>query len=156
MSGEAGEYAYTYLHGVPLDAPTLRATTSPIQRHGDLAIVIPAESVELLRGATLDRQGGSVMRRPRDPQPPAAGPAIGVRRAADLCGDVAQRVIQVLERADQPRHRRARRQRELVAVEEDIAYLRLGGGCQGCGMAAVTLSQGIEVAILDAVPEITG
>ena len=45
---------------------------------------------------------------------------------------------------------------ELVAVEDGIAYLRLGGGCQGCGMATVTLSQGIEVAILDAVPELTG
>ena len=44
---------------------------------------------------------------------------------------------------------------ELVAVEENIAYLRLSGGCQGCGMASVTLSQGIEVAILDSVPEIT-
>jgi Fe/S biogenesis protein NfuA len=43
---------------------------------------------------------------------------------------------------------------ELVAVEEDTAYLRLSGGCAGCGMAAVTLSQGIEVAIFDAVPEI--
>ena len=44
---------------------------------------------------------------------------------------------------------------ELVAVDGSIAYLRMGGGCQGCGMAAVTLSQGIEVAILDTVPEIT-
>jgi len=44
---------------------------------------------------------------------------------------------------------------ELVAVDGSIAYLRMGGGCQGCGMAAVTLSQGIEVAILDSVPEIT-
>ena len=43
---------------------------------------------------------------------------------------------------------------ELVAVEDDAAYLRLGGGCQGCGMATATLSQGIEVAILEAVPEI--
>jgi Fe/S biogenesis protein NfuA len=43
---------------------------------------------------------------------------------------------------------------DLVAVEEGVAYLRLSGGCQGCGMAAVTLGQGIEVAILDAVPEI--
>jgi Fe/S biogenesis protein NfuA len=43
---------------------------------------------------------------------------------------------------------------ELVAVEEGTAYVRLGGGCVGCGMAAVTLSQGITVAIKDAVPEI--
>jgi Fe/S biogenesis protein NfuA len=41
-----------------------------------------------------------------------------------------------------------------VAVEEDTAYVRLGGGCVGCGMATVTLSQGIEVAITDAVPEV--
>ena len=39
---------------------------------------------------------------------------------------------------------------ELVAVEGDTVYLRLGGGCQGCGMAQVTLGQGIEVAIKEA------
>ena len=33
-------------------------------------------------------------------------------------------------------------------------YLRLSGGCQGCGLATVTLSQGIEVALRDALPEI--
>ena len=44
---------------------------------------------------------------------------------------------------------------DLVAVDEDgVAYLRLSGGCQGCGLAAVTLSQGIEVALRDSVPEV--
>jgi Fe/S biogenesis protein NfuA len=43
---------------------------------------------------------------------------------------------------------------QLVSVDEGIAYLRLGGGCQGCGMAAVTLGQGIKVAILEGVPAI--
>ena len=43
---------------------------------------------------------------------------------------------------------------ELAGIEGATAYLRLGGGCQGCGMATVTLSQGIEVAITQAVPEI--
>ena len=43
---------------------------------------------------------------------------------------------------------------ELVAVEGDTAYLRLSGGCQGCGMASVTLSQGIEVRLKESVPEI--
>ena len=41
------------------------------------------------------------------------------------------------------------------AVEEPVAYLHLSGGCQGCGMAAVTLRQGIEAMIFEAVPEIT-
>jgi Fe/S biogenesis protein NfuA len=43
---------------------------------------------------------------------------------------------------------------ELVGVEEATVYLRLGGGCQGCGLAQVTLSQGIEVAIKEAIPEV--
>jgi len=42
----------------------------------------------------------------------------------------------------------------LLAVEGDTAYVELGGGCVGCGMADVTLKQGIEVAIKDAVPSI--
>ena len=41
-----------------------------------------------------------------------------------------------------------------MAVEDDTAYLRLSGGCAGCGMAAVTLSQGIEVAIFESVTEV--
>jgi Fe/S biogenesis protein NfuA len=42
----------------------------------------------------------------------------------------------------------------LLDVRGDTAYLKLGGGCQGCGMADVTLRQGIEVMIKEAVPTI--
>jgi Fe/S biogenesis protein NfuA len=42
----------------------------------------------------------------------------------------------------------------LESVEEDTAYVILGGGCQGCGMARVTLSQGIDGMIKQWVPEI--
>ena len=42
----------------------------------------------------------------------------------------------------------------LIDVTSDTAYIRLEGGCQGCGMADVTLKQGIEVAIKKAVPSI--
>ena len=43
----------------------------------------------------------------------------------------------------------------LLDVKDDAAHLEMGGGCQGCGMAAVTLRQGVEQAILEAVPEIS-
>ncbi len=43
----------------------------------------------------------------------------------------------------------------LVGVQDDKAFLQLGGGCQGCGMVNVTLKQGIEVMIKEAVPQIT-
>jgi Fe/S biogenesis protein NfuA len=42
----------------------------------------------------------------------------------------------------------------LVEVKGDVAYVAMGGGCQGCGLARVTLSQGVDVMIKKAVPEI--
>ncbi len=42
----------------------------------------------------------------------------------------------------------------LLDVKGSTAYVSLGGGCHGCGMADVTLKQGIEVAIKSAVSEI--
>jgi Fe/S biogenesis protein NfuA len=88
---------------------------------------------------------------PNKPDP--ASPAIG-RPAADLSGPVPQRVQQVIEQQINPAIAAHGGSAELVAVEDATAYVRLGGGCVGCGMATVTLSQGISVAITDAVPEI--
>ena len=73
---------------------------------------------------------------------------------ADLSGEVAQRVLQVLEEQVNPAIAAHGGRADLVAVEKEIAYLRLGGGCQGCGMADVTLKQGIEAMIKEAVPSI--
>lgn len=42
----------------------------------------------------------------------------------------------------------------LVDFDEDIAYIVMQGGCQGCGLATVTLRQGIEKLILDEVPAV--
>ncbi|MCH8175527.1 MAG: Fe-S biogenesis protein NfuA [Proteobacteria bacterium] len=38
--------------------------------------------------------------------------------------------------------------------EEDVAVLRFGGGCQGCGMVDVTLKNGVEKALLEQVPQL--
>ncbi len=43
---------------------------------------------------------------------------------------------------------------ELIEVRRNNVYLRLGGGCQGCGAADVTLKQGIEKAIRDLAPRV--
>ena len=43
---------------------------------------------------------------------------------------------------------------ELVGVEDNVVYIRFGGGCQGCGMVSVTLNQGVEEAIRQAFPDI--
>jgi Fe/S biogenesis protein NfuA len=71
-----------------------------------------------------------------------------------LEGPVAERVHRVLEEQINPAIASHGGSAELVAVQEGVAYLRLGGGCVGCGMVAVTLTQGIESAILQMVPEV--
>jgi len=43
---------------------------------------------------------------------------------------------------------------QVVDVSDDSVYLRLHGGCQGCGAADFTLKQGIETIVKRAVPEI--
>ena len=43
---------------------------------------------------------------------------------------------------------------QLLELRGKRAYIEMGGGCQGCGMAGVTLKQGIEVAVKEALPEI--
>jgi Fe/S biogenesis protein NfuA len=148
-----GEQAGAYTYLMEFRPLAELADDVLVQHHDDLSVAIPAESVERLRGATLEFNGGMVMQNPNRPLPPAA--RIADRPDADLSGEVPQRVIQVLETQINPAIASHGGYAELVAVEDSIAYLRLSGGCQGCGMAAVTLGQGIEVAILDAVPEIT-
>jgi Fe/S biogenesis protein NfuA len=96
--------------------------------------------------------GGLMVVNPNKPDP--SSPAVGGRPPADLSGPVPQRVMQVLSEQINPAIAAHGGSAELVAVEEDVAYVRLGGGCVGCGMASVTLGQGIEVAILQAVPEV--
>lgn len=127
-----------------------------VEEHGALTVVIPPDSVDKLRGATLELSRdllnpGMVLDNPNTPSPQIAysGPP------PDLSGPVAQRVKQVLDTQINPAIASHGGFAELVAVEVPTAYLRLGGGCQGCGLASVTLSQGIEKAILGAVPEIT-
>jgi Fe/S biogenesis protein NfuA len=137
----------------PLDAA---APYDAVVRQRDLAIVVPERDFDKVRGATIDWLddpfGGGGL---RVDNPNTPSPAIGAPPPADLSGDVPQRVIQVLDQHVNPTIAAHGGRAELVAVEQGTAYLRLGGGCQGCAMATVTLSQGIEAAIIQAVPEIT-
>jgi Fe/S biogenesis protein NfuA len=44
---------------------------------------------------------------------------------------------------------------ELLDVKDSTAYIAMGGGCQGCGAADITLKAGIERLIREEIPEIT-
>ncbi len=43
---------------------------------------------------------------------------------------------------------------ELIDVKKNSVYLKLGGGCQGCGSAKMTLKMGIERVIREQIPEV--
>ncbi len=43
---------------------------------------------------------------------------------------------------------------QLLDVKDKVAYVQLGGGCQGCGMVDVTLRQGIETRMKEVAPEL--
>lgn len=143
-----------YDHGLRIARLDEAGPDEVIQHDDDVPIIIPEEDVEKLRGATLTMEGdpvyGAVV--VVNPNRPATPPIPTV--AGELGGDVAMRVAEVLNVSINPSIAAHGGRAELVAVEGDTAYLRLGGGCQGCGMATVTLSEGIEVAIREAVPEI--
>jgi Fe/S biogenesis protein NfuA len=40
-------------------------------------------------------------------------------------------------------------------VEDSVAVLQFGGGCQGCGMVDVTLKDGVEKTLLETLPQLT-
>jgi len=42
----------------------------------------------------------------------------------------------------------------LIDYKDGTAYVSMGGGCQGCGMASQTMSQGIEARVMEVLPEV--
>jgi Fe/S biogenesis protein NfuA len=127
----------------------------------DLVVVVPEASVDRLRGARLEWSeegaGGLVLVNPNTPAPEEAAPGVPPEvLAAGIAGPVASRVRLVLDESVNPSIASHGGRADLVAFDEEggVAYLRLSGGCQGCAMSRMTLTQGIEVALKDEVPEV--
>jgi Fe/S biogenesis protein NfuA len=121
---------------------------------GGLTVVIPANSVDALRGATLDlptnaNQGGLVIRNPNRPN------ALGGAGELELTGSVAEKVNTLLEQRVNPALAAHGGFASLVGVDGSTVYVSMGGGCQGCSMSQATLTEGIRASILDAIPEVT-
>ena len=169
-----GEADGEYVCALSLEPLTKVRASDTVQHQEDLAIVVADDSVSKLRGATVDwsedpLHSGFVVVNPNKPPPPplalptlpmspgagpAARPGPPPTPGAGLDTDAARRVTAVLDHEVNPSIASHGGHAELAAIEGSTAYLRLGGGCQGCGMATVTLSQGIEVAITEQVSEI--
>ena len=155
---QAGSFVYDLYFQAASDADERDA------RHtqGDFEVIVPAASVERLRGARLEwseeGEGGLVLVNPNAPTPEEAAPGVPPEVLAQgINGSLARRVVAVLEQSVNPAIASHGGRADLVALNEDdgTAYLRLSGGCQGCAMSQMTLRQGIESALLEEVPELT-
>jgi len=150
VAGGQYQYDMSFLRRDEIDE------TDAVTEADGLTIVVPRLDAPALDRATiaLDTRlgGGLVIDNPMTPAP--TSPALGMAPLPELHGEVADRVQQVLDLQINPAIAAHGGSAQLVAVQEDSAYLRLGGGCVGCGMVAVTLKQGIESAIRAGVPEI--
>jgi Fe/S biogenesis protein NfuA len=139
------------------------AADDVVQLDDELSVVIPAASAARLQGARLEwsdeGDGGLVLVNPNLPTPEEAAPGVPAAvLAAGLDGPLALRVMAVLEESVNPSIASHGGRADLVAMDETggVAYLSLSGGCQGCAMSRMTLTQGIEVSLRDEIAEITG
>jgi Fe/S biogenesis protein NfuA len=109
---------------------------------GGIRFMLPLESVPYLDGITIDADRLSGALRVDNPNPL-------------WLEELARDVQQLLDQEINPSVATHGGHIDLLDVSDGVAYIHMGGGCQGCGMAEVTLGQGVRVAILERFPEIT-
>ncbi len=150
-------YAYDLYFSDRADAPLDAA----IGHDGDVTIVVPAPSVPRLRGSRLefaaDGGGGLVLVNPNSPSPEEVNPGVPANiLALGVEGPLGTFATTVLDEHVNPSIASHGGRADLVALDEDkkIAYIKMSGGCQGCAMSRLTLTQGIEATLRDAIPEL--
>lgn len=122
---------------------------------GEFRLVLDPETAERMDGATIDFretliESGFRIDNPNEPPSPTFGD--GPRE--DLTGSVPDRVQTLLDREINPAIAAHGGFVTLVDYRDSRIYLAFGGGCQGCGLVDVTLKEGIETRIREAVPEV--
>jgi Fe-S cluster biogenesis protein NfuA len=167
-----------FLVSEPLHAAGVRRFASPDDARGSPL----AEAIFAIPGADVSEvivSGNLVTVVKRSPAAwPVVGKAVGQAiRAALAAGQPAvaskpaapaqpgsataddalyERVADLFESQVNPMVARHGGRVELIDVQDAVVMVRMAGGCQGCGMADVTLRQGIEAMLQQHVPEVKG
>jgi Fe/S biogenesis protein NfuA len=113
-------------------------------------LYVDAASVKFLDGAHIDISAT------------ATGSQLTIRapnikgKAPDAESSLAEQVIWLIESEINPKLASHKGRVSLDSIDADnVVYLRFGGGCHGCGMADVTLKQGIEKTMMAKIPQIS-
>jgi len=127
------------------------AFTDEVRTVHDLKVIIPQASAELLQGATLDYTDsqGLVIRNPNRPSAPSIeGLTSDDELSAEIETIVATEVNPAL----------AAHGGFVTYVGHDgegTAFMTMGGGCHGCSMSRLTMLDGVQTMLAEAVPAIT-
>ena len=126
------------------------AFTDEVRTHAGLKVMIPGRDVELLQGATLDYTDtqGLVIRNPNRPAAPnVEGLVADDELSAQIKTLVASEVNPAL----------AAHGGFVTYVGHDgegTAFLTMGGGCHGCSMSKMTMLDGVQTMLCQAIPAI--
>ena len=143
VSGPGEEFKYD----LSLDEFRKAAFTDEVRTHSGMKVIIPAKDVELLEGAILDYSstGGLVIRNPNKPSVPMIeGLVNDDALSAEIEAIVATEVNPALAAHG-----------GFVTFaghdESGTAYLTMGGGCHGCSMSKMTMLDGVQTMLVDAI-----
>ena len=166
LGGEDSEQALRVSVGGTPKAPTFDLTlVEPHERKSDekeidgggFPVYVSEVDTKLLDGATIDyvervNESGFEVRPAQAPE--AEAPAAHAN-GDEPVGEIADRVRQVLDEQVNPAIAAHGGLISLVDVEETDIYVEMSGGCQGCALSRMTLRQGVERMLREAVPELT-
>ncbi len=132
-----------FTYEIALEDPRDRREDDQVVELPNLTIHVDPSSAQHLAGAIVDVDAS------------VRGGALKILNPNEGWADpLARRVQEVLDTQVNPGVAAHGGFVSLLEVRENVAYIQLGGGCQGCAQVDLTLKQGIEVAIERQVPEI--
>jgi Fe/S biogenesis protein NfuA len=139
-------------YGMALDESAEPQPGDTVIQANGFRVLVDAASLPQVNGASVDffdqlLQRGFKVEPPPPPPPPP-------RSELDLSNPVVATVQAVIDQQINPGIASHGGRASLLEVKDDVVYVELGGGCQGCSMASVTLKQGVERLIKQAVPQI--
>jgi Fe/S biogenesis protein NfuA len=133
-----------FRYEISLEDPRERTDDDLVISLDGLDVAIDPRSAVDLAGATIDLD------------PSVTGGGLRVENPNEGWQDpTAGAVQEVLDRQINPGVGTHGGMVSLVEVKDGTAYMRFGGGCQGCAAVDVTLKQGVERAVLSAVPSVS-
>jgi Fe/S biogenesis protein NfuA len=127
------------------------AFTDEVRTHDGLKVMIPGKDTELLQGATLDYSDtqGLVI---RNPNRPAVADVEGLVRDDELSAQIRALVDSEVNPA------LAAHGGFVTYVGHDgegTAFMTMGGGCHGCSMSKMTMLDGVQTMLSEAIPGVT-